>query len=729
MENLSCEVERVTFFDNDSNYAILRTKVKKEQVTVVGNFPFPSPGEILDLQGEWITHPKFGRQFKAIHSESTMPASAQAIRKYLGSGLVKGIGPAMANRIVDIFKEDTLEIIENNIERLKEVDGIGPVRIKKIQKTWDEQKAIRKVMVFLQGHDVSASYAFKIYKKYGDRSIVTVAENPYRLAHDIWGIGFKTADKIAYSMAVKKDSDIRIDAGLLYVLHELSNKGHVYYPEHLLVIEAAKTLEVDTAIISPGIERLREEGKIIVEWIESKKHNAVYLSKYHLCETMSAERLFNLLRHPKTVRKVDTEKAIDWFEGKSEFSLARQQRTAVAKAINEKVMVLTGGPGTGKTTIVKAILDIFSQLTKSILLAAPTGRAAKKMYEATGREAKTIHRLLEFNPKEGGFKHNENNPLICDLIVLDEFSMVDISLFHHLLKAIPKGATFIMVGDVDQLPSVGAGNVLKDIIKSGIISVVKLTEIFRQAQDSSIVTNAHMINRGQMPELTPSKDPDDFYFIQEEDPDRVLLRTIALVQKHIPDRFGFDPIDDIQVLSPMHRGVIGTGNLNRELQKYLNPINPEITRGGNIYRVGDKVMQIKNNYDKEVFNGDIGRIQAINEEEKEVAVIFEKQSVIYEYSDLDEIVLAYAASVHKSQGSEYSAVIIPVTTQHYMMLQRNLIYTGITRGRKLVVLVGTKKALSIAVNNDSIKKRYSLLNYRLNLLTQGGFNEQKRDCI
>ena len=712
MECISCEVERVTYFDNESNYAVLRTKVKNEQVTVIGTFPYPSPGEILTLKGEWTTHPKFGRQFKALHYESRMPATVQAIKKYLGSGLIKGIGPSMAGRIVDVFGEETLDIIENDIDRLTEVNGIGKGRTDKIRIAWDAQKAIRKVMIFLQGHDVSSTYAIKIYKEYGDRSIEVVSDNPYRLAHDIWGIGFKTADKIAHSMGIEKDSDIRINAGIIYVLHELSNDGHVYYPEDKLTEEAAKTLEVDQSLIAPGMVRLQTENMLVIEPLVDSPQ-AVYLAKYHVCEVQSAQRIKHLLKYPKAVRKVDIPKALAWVEERSSIQLAAQQKEAVATALEEKFMVLTGGPGTGKTTIVKAILDVFSKLTRNILLAAPTGRAAKKMFEATGREAKTIHRLLEFSPKNGKFSYNEDKPLSCDLIILDEVSMIDITLLHHLLKAIPKGATIIMVGDVDQLPSVGAGNVLKDVINSGAVPVVRLTEIFRQAQDSLIIVNAHLINNGLMPILKPRKDPDDFYFVQEDDPERALERIVSIVQKHIPDKFSFDPINDIQVLSPMHRGVIGAGNLNRVLQEKLNPKNPEITRGGSIFRIGDKVMQVKNNYDKEVFNGDIGRIHKIDDEEKQVIISYDDRLVLYEYPDLDEIVLAYAVSVHKSQGSEYPVVVIPVLTQHFIMLQRNLLYTGVTRGKNLVVLVGTKKALAIAVKNDSLVKRYSLLDQRL----------------
>lgn len=713
MENICCEIERVTYFDNDSNYAVLRAKFKNQQITVVGNFPYPSPGEILTLQGEWINHPKFGSQFKATHAESKMPATVQAIKKYLGSGLIKGIGPAMAGRIVDCFGEKTLDIIEEKIERLTEVDGIGPGRTEKIKVAWDAQKAIRKVMIFLQGHDVSSTYAIKIYKEYGDRSIEVVSDNPYRLAHDIWGIGFKTADKIAHSMGIEKESDIRIDAGIIYTLHQLSNEGHVFYPEDQLSEKTATILEVDPSLISPGIARLQADNKLSLESLGGNELAAVYLSKYHTCEVQSADRIKNLLRYPKSVRQVDIPRALAWVEQRSSITLAEQQKQAIATALKEKFMVLTGGPGTGKTTIVKAILDVFSQITNNILLAAPTGRAAKKMFEATGKEAKTIHRLLEFSPRNGRFSYNEDKPLPCDLIILDEVSMIDITLLHHLLKAIPKGATVILVGDVDQLPSVGPGNVLKDIISSNAVPVVRLTEIFRQAQDSSIIVNAHLINQARIPNLTPRKDPDDFYFIPEEDPEKVLERIISLIKVNIPRRFNLDPVNDIQVLSPMHRGVVGAGNMNRVLQEQLNPNSTGITRGGNTFRIGDKVMQIKNNYDKEVFNGDIGRVAKIDDEEKELIIQFDGRSVLYEYPDLDEIVLAYAVSVHKSQGSEYPAVVIPILTQHYIMLQKNLLYTGVTRGKNLVVLVGTKKALAIAVKNDSLIKRYSLLDQRL----------------
>jgi exodeoxyribonuclease V alpha subunit len=677
-----------------------------------------SAGEVLKLKGEWHNHPKFGEQFKIISYESVVPATVKGIEKYLGSGLIKGIGPVMAKRLVTKFGLETLNVIETETRRLCEVEGIGDKRIGMIKKAWDDQKEIRDIMVFLQGHGVSPAYAAKIYKKYAKESVAVVQQNPYKLATDIFGIGFITADKIAENLGISKESQIRAEAGILYVLHQLSDEGHVYYPYELLIDECKKILGVERDTIVKAFGKISFEKKIVIEDLNKediKENNkAVYLAKFHVCEVGVAARLQELMRFPKKLKAFDREKALEWVQGELKIQLAKNQKQAVKEAIEKKVMVVTGGPGTGKTTIINSIIKICGRLGQRVLLSAPTGRAAKRMAEATGHESKTIHRLLEFSPKEGGFKRDENNPLDADLIVIDETSMVDIVLMYQFLKAVPKDATLILVGDVDQLPSVGAGSVLKDIIDSGCIPTVMLNEIFRQAKESLIIVNAHRVNNGQMPIIEGSGDSlQDFYFFIIEEPEKVAEKIIELCKEKIPQKFGYRSIDDIQVLTPMHRGLVGASNLNTELQKHLNSSTDELVRGGLVLKVGDKVMQIRNNYDKEVFNGDIGRINKIDREEQEIIVNYDGRMVSYEYSELDEIVLAYAVSVHKSQGSEYPVVVMPVLTQHYMLLQRNLLYTGITRGKKLVVLVGTNKAVAIAIKNNKPQKRYTLLKERL----------------
>lgn len=714
------QLERITYHNEENAYTIAKMKVggRHDLVTVVGNLLSVSPGEVLKLKGEWHNHPKFGEQFKISSYESVIPATVKGIERYLGSGLIKGIGPVMAKRLVTKFGVETLQVIETDTKRLAEVDGIGEKRIGMIKKAWDDQKEIREVMVWLQGNGVSPTYGAKIYKQYGKESVQIVQQNPYRLATDIFGIGFITADKIAEQIGIAKDSLVRAEAGILYVLHQLADDGHVFYPYEPLIEECNKVLGVERDIIVKAIGTIALEKKIIIEDLcqeEFKENNkAVYLAKFHVCEVGIASRLKALMQYQKNLRAFDRDKAIEWVQQELVIQLAENQQMAVREAIDKKVMVVTGGPGTGKTTIINSIIKIYEKLGKRVLLSAPTGRAAKRMSEATGHEAKTIHRLLEFSPKEGRFKKNEDTPLNADLIVIDETSMVNTLLMYQFLKAVPKDATLILVGDVDQLPSVGAGNVLKDIIDSGSIPTVRLNEIFRQAKESMIIVNAHRINNGEMPWFTPQgNQPQDFYFFQIEEPEEVLAKIVELCRDKIPQKFGFKPIDDIQVLTPMHRGVVGSANLNQELQKQLNPQQDEFVTGGKTLKIGDKVMQIRNNYDKEVFNGDIGKISKHDREQHEVVVNYDGRAVPYEYTELDEIVHAYAVSVHKSQGSEYPVVVIPILTQHYMLLQRNLIYTGITRGKQMVVLVGTKKALAIAIKNNKPQKRYTLLRERL----------------
>ena len=719
---LEGQIENLTYVNEENGYTVAKVRVTgySEPVTIVGQLISPAPGEVLRMKGLWINHPRFGRQFKVMSHQAIVPATVTGIRKYLGSGLIKGIGPVMAARIVKTFGEKTLEVIDEHINDLHKVEGIGHKRIEMIDKAWKEQKEIRSVMIFLQGHGVSPAYATKIFKKYGWDSIKIVSQNPYRLASDIFGIGFLTADKIAASMGFEKNAPARVEAGILYVLHHLSEEGHVYYPYEPLVDRCREILEVEREIISQAIGAISLENKIVIEDLNQDleafqpNHKAVYLKNFHIAETGIADHLLRLTASPKKMRKIEVAKALKWVQEKIRLEFAAKQIEAIRSAVSEKVMVITGGPGTGKTTIINAVIRIYRELGARILLAAPTGRASKRMSEATGYPARTIHRMLEYNLQKGGFQRGQDHPLDVDVLILDETSMIDTSLMYHLLKAVPPGATLILVGDVNQLPSVGAGNVLKDVIRSGKVPVVELKEIFRQAANSGIIRNAHRINTGLVPELVQEREGlGDFYFIEQEDQEEVLRIIMELVCERIPKRFRLDPLEGIQVLAPMHKGTVGTENLNAKLQEALNPSGTAILRGGRTFRLKDKVMQTRNNYEKEVFNGDIGRITAMDEEMREVTVTYDGVPVPYDASDLDEIVHAYAISVHKSQGSEYPAVILPLLPQHYLLLQRNLIYTAVTRAKKLLVIVGSKKALATGVKNDKIARRYTYLAERL----------------
>ncbi|MEI9479027.1 MAG: ATP-dependent RecD-like DNA helicase [Deltaproteobacteria bacterium] len=601
-------LEKITYYNEENDFLVakLQEKGKRDLTTIVGNLSGINAGESLKLSGRWIHNKKFGEQFQVETFEVTVPATVHGIKKYLGSGLIKGIGPVMAERITKKFALETLDIIEKTPERLSEVDGIGPKRIAMITKAWEEQKEIKEIMIFLQGHGVSATYSAKIYKQYGNESIGVVKENPYRLAWDIHGIGFITADKIAQNIGIDPQSLVRAKAGVIYVLNQLTEEGHVYYPEADLIHKAEEILKVDQETISRAITELSREREIFLEEIDKEgNQKAVYLAPFYVAEVGIAQRLKGLKESSSSIRPIHQEKAIEWVQQKLNIELAEKQKEAVTLAASSKVLIITGGPGTGKTTIITAILKIFQQLKLRILLAAPTGRAAKRMSEATGWEAKTIHRLLEFSPQKRGFKKGQDDPLEADVIIIDETSMVDTLLMYNLLKAIPPQTHLILVGDVDQLPSVGPGNVLRDIIESGIFTVVRLTEIFRQVQESMIIVNAHRINQGEFPllQVADRKETTDFYFIQEEDPEKVLSSLITLCSERIPKRFGFHPVRDIQVLAPMHRGTIGVGNLNLELQKTLNPDPAGITHGSRTFKIGDKVMQITNNYDKDVFKG------------------------------------------------------------------------------------------------------------------------------
>ncbi len=721
MTELSGQIKRITYQNEETGYTVAKIRVsgQRDLVNVVGNIVGPNPGETLEIEGEWVMHPKFGRQFKANNYKTVVPSTVNGIRKYLGSGLIRGVGPVMAERIVNKFGEKALEIIENCIEKLSDVEGIGQKRIRMIEAAWEEQKDIRDVMLFLQSYGVSTGYASKIFRRYKNSAISLMKKNPYRVATDIPGIGFLTADGIAEKLGFSKDSPERIRAGVVYMLNQFADEGHVYYPYDPLISECRKILRVDREAILSAINDIHAEKKIIIEGLgnsfqkSGKVGDAVFLEKYHIYETVISRRLKSLLRAAKSIREIQAERAITWVQEHLDIILADKQVDAVRNAIQNKMLIITGGPGTGKTTIINAVLKIYNRLKVKALLAAPTGRAAKRMSETTGCEAKTIHRLLEFSMTYGGFQRNRDNQLESDLLILDEASMIDTVLMYHLLCAVPDHTTMIMVGDVYQLPAVGPGNVLKDIIASGAVPVIHLKEIFRQARESSIIVNAHRVNNGEMlPEETYGSS-EDFYFIEQEDPERALAIILELVSSRIPKRFGLNPIDDIQVLTPMHRGVTGAGNLNLELQKVLNPGKSGIIPEPHAFRINDKVMQIKNNYDKEVFNGDIGRVISIHPIKQEAVISFDNKEVVYDFSELDEIILSYAVTVHKSQGSEYPAVVIPILTQHYILLQRNLIYTAMTRGKQLVVIVGARKALAMGIKNDKPRKRYTGLQYRL----------------
>ena len=720
---LQGSVERITFTNEENGYSVIKIKVpgRREPVSAVGNFISVSPGEVLRMEGSWGNHPRFGEQFKVDRYETAVPDTVQGIGKYLGSGLIKGIGPVMAKRIVSRFGAQTLEVIDASPERLREVEGIGAYRLDQIRKAWEDQKDIRELMIFLRGHGVSAAYATRIFKHYGKASLEVVRDNPYRLAMDVSGIGFLTADQIAQRLGIPLDSPLRAEGGVAYALLQATEEGHVCVPRGWLLEQGQKLLQIPQPILEQAIEQQVAQQHLVKEILPAEivagfgDDVAVYLRGYHLAESQVAVRLLYLESFLAMQNRGDPEQAITWLRSKLPFTLAPLQAEAVKKALTEKVLVITGGPGTGKTTLIRAVLAIYRQMDARICLAAPTGRAAKRLSEATRWPASTIHRLLEYSPHQGGFQRNEQRPLGADLVIVDEASMLDILLMYHLLKAVPSHATLVLVGDVDQLPSVGPGNVLLDVIRSERFPVVRLTEIFRQAQQSQIVINAHLVREGKFPRLRADDAEKllDFYFIEKEEPEEVLEVIVRLCRDRIPARFGLDPVDEIQVLTPMNRGAIGTHRLNKELQQTLNPQDKALERGGAVYRLNDKVMQLRNNYDKEVFNGDLGRIRKIDAENQEVGVEVDGRMVTYDFTELDELVPAYAVTVHKAQGSEYPAVVFPLLTQHYVMLQRNLLYTAMTRARKLVVIVGSKKAIAIALNNNRIQKRFTLLSERL----------------
>ena len=722
-------VERITYQNPENGYTVLKCAVKsyKELVTVIGSLLDVNVGSVLLIYGNWKVDSRYGRQFAAESWEETLPATVFGIEKYLGSGLIKGVGPKYAKKIVAQFGIETLEVIETDISRLQEVDGIGKKRIKMIRDSWERQKEIKNVMLFLQDHGVSTSFAAKIYRQYGNESLDKMKENPFQMADDIWGIGFKTADGIAQKLGFAKEAYVRLRSGIMYTLSNLADEGHVFAYQKQLIAKAAELLEAEESSIVMTLDQMIMDKDLICETVDyntdQAEMKAIYLPAFYYAEAGVAGKLKRLAQAPAADRlwhalmdarqKTGNESLsidVSKIQEKVHMEYDEIQADAIRKAAVSKVMVLTGGPGTGKTTTTQGIIAAYRSFGLKILLAAPTGRAAKRMTEATGLEAKTIHRLLECKPPEG-YQKNEDNPLEGDVLIIDECSMIDMILMNALLKAIPEGMRLILVGDIDQLPSVGAGNVLRDIIDSGVFPVVRLTRIFRQAQSSRIIMNAHAINEGKFPDISNGKNT-DFFYIEKEDPEEAVQEIVRLVKNNLP-RYYKTPWNHIQVLTPMQKGIVGAANLNLALQEALNPQGDGLRRGGYLFRACYKVMQIRNNYEKEIFNGDIGTVESVDLQERMLKVNFDQHIIEYEASELDELVHAYATTIHKAQGSEYPIVVMPVLMNHYVMLQRNLIYTGITRAKKVLVIVGTRKALSYAVRNVTVTKRNTFLKERL----------------
>ncbi len=706
-------VDRVTYHNEQNGYTVLRLLAQdfREPITVTGNFSSISPGESLRLTGWWTSHPQYGDQFKATDYAVVRPATIAGIQKYLGSGLIKGVGPVTARRIVEHFGDRTLDIIEQDIRRLNEVKGIARKRVEMIQRAWDEQRAIKEVMLFLQSHGVSTHFAVKIYKQYGNDAIAVVEKTPYRLAEDVYGIGFRTADQIARHLGIAADSEERLRAGLKFVLFEATDEGHCFLPAGELIERAKKALEIDDeGKLTAVLGLMLAEGSLKRGEGESE---SIYAPSIWQAERSLAGRLQALRERPVMV---DPERVNRWLERfceQREIDLSGEQRDAIRLAAGQRITILTGGPGTGKTTTLRAMVGLFLAMRKSVALASPTGRAAQRLAEVAGREAKTIHRLLEFDPSVMAFKHDENNPLKADVTIIDESSMIDIVLANNLLKAISPASQLVLVGDVDQLPSVGPGAVLRDLIESGALPVARLTQIFRQAAESLIVSNAHRINRGDFPQLIkPGEQQSDCYFLEADDPDQVVDLIVKSVASSLPRRFGYDPRKDIQVLCPMNRGRVGTGHLNDVLQTALNPPaegKNELSRGSRMLREGDRVIQKVNNYKLDVFNGDMGTVERIDRIDQLVMVRFQDRQVVYDYADLLELGHGFAVTVHKSQGSEYPAIVLPLHTQHYLMLSRNLLYTALTRAKKTAVLVGSTKAIAMAMRNLEATRRYTML--------------------
>jgi exodeoxyribonuclease V alpha subunit len=710
-EALSGLVERVTFHNGETGFCVLRVKVRGERdlVTVIGHAATISAGEFINASGVWFNDRTHGLQFKASFLKVTAPTTLEGIERYLGSGMIRGIGPVYAKKLVAAFGEAVFDLIEAEPARLREVTGIGPKRAERIVAGWAEQRVIREIMLFLHSNGVGTSRAVRIYRTYGPDAVRVVSENPYRLARDIRGIGFRTADTIAGRLGIERTAMVRVRAGVSFALGQAMEEGHCGLPEGELTPLVGTLLEVEEDLVRVALAFELEAGDVVADTLGGAR--CIFLAGLHRAEREIAERLGHLASGAPPWPEIDADKAVPWVEERTGLTLAESQREAVRLAVSSKVLVITGGPGVGKTTLVNSILKIIAAKGAVLSLCAPTGRAAKRLADSTGREASTIHRLLQADPKEGGFKRNETHPLECDLLVVDETSMVDVPLMRAVLRALPEGAALLLVGDVDQLPSVGPGQVLADVILSGALPVVRLTEVFRQAAGSRIITNAHLINQGRMPDIRAGEgETSDFYFVEANDPEEGVAKLLAVVRERIPRRFGFDPIRDIQVLCPMNRGGLGARSLNIELQRALNPPGEtRVERFGWTFCPGDKVMQVVNDHERGVYNGDLGVVRRIDVEDGELVVDYEGREVAYGFGELDELVLAYATTVHKSQGSEYPAVVIPITTQHYPMLQRNLVYTAVTRGKRLVVMVGQRRALSIAVRGQQSRRRWSKL--------------------
>ncbi len=708
-EELQGGVESIVYRSEESGYTVCAVRLpgRADLATVVGHCAAMWIGENLKASGRWVRHKQHGLQFQADSILCIAPTSAKGIERYLASGMIRGVGKVTAKRLVAAFKEDTLRVIEKESARLEEVEGLGPARRKKIKESWIEQRAVRDIMIFLQSHGMGTAHSARIYRHYGNQAIGIIRADPYRLCEDVWGIGFKTADGVAMSLGVPKESELRARAGLAYVLQTLTDEGHCYCSVAELILQAQALLEIPPEILTAAMEHEVRRGTLVND------QNRIYLKALHEAETQIARKIQALLEAAASFKTIIADKALPWAEKRMRIEFAPLQAHSLKMSLEQKVSIITGGPGVGKTTIIRALVDIFAARGLSMQLAAPTGRAAKRMEEATRHEARTLHRLLKYLPKSGTFEHGRDNPLKDQVFILDEVSMVDVPLMHHFLNALPDSSHLVLVGDVDQLPSVGPGNVLRDLIGSGAVPFCRLETIFRQEKGGYIVRNAHHVNNGEALELPAAGELSDFYFIEAAEPEQVIANMMELVTERIPRKFGFDPMTDVQILTPMRRNQLGADNLNALLQERLNPNGADIQRFGRVYRMGDRVMQIRNNYDKEVYNGDIGRISKIAAEDQSLVVDFDGVHVAYEFAELDELVHAYACSIHKSQGSEYPAVVILLATQHFKLLQRNLLYTAITRGRKLVCLVGSTKAVYLAVRNTETRQRRTGLQERL----------------
>lgn len=713
-------VEKVIFHQADDGFTVLSVlpnpeKKGQDPVSCVGHMAFPREGIRMRFSGKMVKHPRFGQQLSFSQHEEILPASTEGIRLYLASGLIKGVGAEMAGRIVEKFGDDTLRVIDEEPEKLRKVRGIGSKTLEGIISSWGEHKTMRDLLLFLRPHGISASLGVRIYRAYGRHAVEVVRENPFRMAMEVRGIGFETADQIARKLGFPDDHPLRIKGATLYMLQKASDDGHVFLPENELVERICGQTGATPEQAVKAINSLEKEERLVCEDQQSPEvARCVYLSRFHHCESKTAFYLKRLMNSPRSAKFDESGEICRRVLESFPLHLAKEQEKAVISSTKNKILVITGGPGTGKTTIINAIIKTYEQARAKILLAAPTGRAAKRMSETSGREARTIHRLLEYSPRDDAFVRNEDNPLACGLLVVDEASMMDTVLFYYLLKALPLGATLVLVGDVHQLPSVGPGNVLGDIIDSGVVPVVQLNEIFRQSAESEIICNAHLINKGTMPVLERNAQKlSDFYFIQKDTPDDAAALIVDLIKEHIPRKFGFDSINEVQLLTPMHKGAVGAEAMNSRLQQALNPNALEVRKGDRVFRLHDKVMQVRNNYDKDIFNGDIGRIIHIDPREKTLTVDFDGTTMPYQFEELDELVTAYAISIHKSQGSEYPAVVIPLMMQHYVLLQRNLVYTGVTRGKRLVILVGDRRALQIAIHNNKTSRRNTMLARRL----------------